>query len=134
MKRFIAVLAGTLMMSATIAMAAPPTPVFNPAAKIGEGSMGSMFNELALDGSTLYASFGSDNLFGGESGKAEAVRISKSVNTGATWGLSKVLQASDYAHNFYVRPGSARVAVSNDPSIRQQDRSCGLGHLLLRLR
>jgi hypothetical protein len=110
MKRIMATLAAAVVMSTTVALAATPaTPAFNTAVKIGEGKIYSNSNRVAIDGTTMYAPFGTTR----DTGSKATVRIATSTNSGATWGLSTILASED--NGTFPRDLSTRVAVSNDP-------------------
>jgi hypothetical protein len=109
MKRALAILAAAVTMSATVAFAAPATPVFNAAVKVGEGKIRTNNNRLAIDGVNIYAAYGTQQ----DSGSLETARIVSSANSGTTWGLSKILWSQ--ADGASVDNLSVRVAVSNDP-------------------
>lgn len=108
MKKMLAVTAAALAMSVTAALAAP-APVFNTAVKFGEGKVRTASARVAIDGTNLYAAFGSAQL----DGNSQAARMVSSTNGGATWKLSEVLQATDA--NITVGQLSVRSAVSDDP-------------------
>jgi len=111
MNRLLVSLASALALAAPGALAAPPTPVFHTPVKTAEGTLLTYGNaSLALDGANVYAALGM-------SAPGEAtVRVVKSANSGATWGLSKVVDGSDNATS-YVWTDSIRIAVSNDPTL-----------------
>jgi hypothetical protein len=112
MKKVISLVVAALALSASLALAAPATPVFNAPVKIAEGKIRTSSDRVAFDGTSIYAAYGSLTALDGSS---EASRIVSSTNSGAIWGLSYILQASDPANNIWTDDLSVRVAVSNDP-------------------
>jgi hypothetical protein len=112
MRKALALVVSALVMSASLALAATPaTPVFNAPVKIAEGKIRTSSDRVAFDGTNIYAAYGSLYL----NVSNEATRIVSSSNSGATWGLSTILQADDPANGTWTDNLSVRVAVSNDP-------------------
>jgi len=104
MKKMFATIAATVVMGSTISMAATPVaPTFSvttKASKIGEGGMFSPDGRtLAIDGTTLYASF---------TGPNNSARVVRSIDGGLTWGLSADLAINSYGD-------SLRLALAKDP-------------------
>lgn len=105
MKRLVAVIATTLAMSATVAMAAPSAPVFNAAVKVADGKIRGQNSKVVADASTIYAAF--EDFHGAVD---NPVMVAKSTNGGMTWGLP--IMPDTTATGVGRMP---RVAVSNDP-------------------
>ncbi len=104
MKKMLVTAAAALVLSASLAMAAPATPVFNTPTKVGEGITNYERNKkMAFDGANIYAGYASDG----------TVRVAKSDNNGTTWGLSQKLEGT--VATDYVQAESVVLAVSNDP-------------------
>jgi hypothetical protein len=110
MRKVLAVFIAVLVMSASMAMAATPAaPVFNTPVKVSEGKLSTCGNRIVIDGTTIYAPFGTTD----DDGARHTVRIATSVNSGATWDRAKILASE--TGSTWPRDLSVRAAVSNDP-------------------
>lgn len=107
-KHLAAVLA--LLLGAPAALAAPATPAFNTAVKIGEGNIGWRANRPVVTGANVYAIYATSPI---GAYTADAVRLGKSGNSGATWDRALVVAGLDPAYEWLGNSG-ARLAMSDD--------------------
>jgi len=104
MKKVVRVLVGLLMMT-TAAYAATAAPEFNDPVKVADGKIRGTNNKVAVDGTTVYAAYEVSNL-----DVLAPFHVGKSINSGATWGLSAIPDQTSVGNGKPVR-----VAVGIDP-------------------